>query len=346
MRVGLFRQPVFFFARRLAHPMLNRLGINNNRLDIYNSLWNLNADLSRSAGFLPSIYINWQLRRLLLGRNNSFYNSISNYIHLDNNITKMVNRLVNSSYGEVIPFIRQINYMIISIIGNLGLIFIKSFLKTTLLGGLTSIFTLFTATIGILWTPSLAAIRDLLIFGLKMKSFFDYYLSFLPGNLSIPIPEWLQKKISFGFNRDYLTYIIPILGYQVLDWISFNWLFDLVNSFLPFDLNLLSFLFKPLKAFLFYSIWYYIKDLIDENTINKVKSLFYFTKDWFFYLKDKINKYSTFSSIKGNGTSDNVNQNIQQTFKAAQYNNKRYHHSKAYGSRFLIYLFREFNLFE
>ena len=64
-----------------------------------NSLWNLNADLSRSAGFLPSIYINWQLRRLLLGRNNSFYNSISNYIHLDNNITKMVNRLVNSSYG-------------------------------------------------------------------------------------------------------------------------------------------------------------------------------------------------------------------------------------------------------
>lgn len=292
MTVGLFRQPVFFFARRLAHPMLNRLGINNNRIDIYNTLWNVTTDVTRNGGLLTSLYANWQLRRLLLGRNtiNNFSDTVISYVNLDRNIVQTLTRLTNSSYGDIVPFIRQINYMIVSIIGNLGIYFFKRFLFTSIIGGLSSLLTLFGVTIGILWTPSLAAIRDLLIFGLKMKSFFDYYLSFLPGNLSIPIPEWLKNKISFGFNLDYLTYIIPILGYQILDWISFNWLFDLLNSMLPFDLNILSFLFKPLKAFLFYSIWYYIKDLIDENTINKVKTTYFMFKDSLSYIKSTVNR--------------------------------------------------------
>ena len=75
---------------------------------------------------------------------------------------------------------------------------------------------------------------------------------------------------NINFNLEYLKYIIPILGYQVLDWFSFNWLFDLLNSILPFDLNIFSFLFKPLKALLFYSGWYYIKDYVNENNLDYV----------------------------------------------------------------------------
>ena len=329
MRIGLFRQPVFFIARRLAHPMLNRFGINNNRLDTYNNLWDITTDVTRNGGFLSSLYTNWQLRRLLLGRNsvNNFNNNIRQYIHLDNNMINMLNRLVNSSYGEIVPFIRQINYMILSIIGNIGLLFFKNFLRTTFLGVMYSLFTALSATIGILWIPSLADVTSFLNFALRMKSFFDYYLSFLPGNLSLPLPEWLKIKVNFGFNLEYLKYIIPILGYQVLDWFSFNWLFDLLNSILPFDLNIISFLFKPLKALLFYSGWYYIKDYVNENNLDIV------TK-FIFKIKDSLLKYFRRNNINPN----NINPN---NIKIVQ--NKNY---KNYKNRFLVYLFKEFNLFE
>ena len=114
MRIGLFRQPIFYFARRLIHPMLNRIGINNNRIDTYNTLWNITTDVTRNGGFGPSLYTTWELRRMLQGRItvDRFNNIISNYIHLDNSTISLFNRLSNYSYADLIPFIRQLNYII------------------------------------------------------------------------------------------------------------------------------------------------------------------------------------------------------------------------------------------
>lgn len=133
MRIHLFKQPLFYFAKRLIHPTLNKIGINNNRIDIYNNLWNFTYNTTINSGFGPSLYTTWQLRRLLQGRItvDRFNNITKNYINLDNNMIEMFNRLVSSNYGDILPFIKQINYMIVTIIGNISLIFVKSLLKTT-----------------------------------------------------------------------------------------------------------------------------------------------------------------------------------------------------------------------
>ena len=238
MRIHLFRQPIFYFARRLIHPTLNRIGITPNRIDSYNTLWDFTSNVTRNGGFAASLYTTWHLRRMLQGKVSvdRFNSSIRNYINLDNNMIETFNRLVSSNYGDILPFIRQINYMIVSIICNIGLLFIKTFFKTTLLGTLTAIFTALTGTIGILWIPSLADISSFLNFALRMKSFIDYILSFLPGNLFLPIPQWLKDKLTFSFmnstawflNSPFLKYILPIMGSQLFDWISFECLTNLL----------------------------------------------------------------------------------------------------------------------
>ena len=131
MRIHLFKQPLFFFAKRLIHPTLNKIGINNNRIDTYNSLWNFTADVTRNSGFATSLYTSWQLRNLLHGKINKtrFNNVTRNYINLDNNMVDLINRLVSSNYGDILPFIRQINYIIATIIGNISLLCIKNFLE-------------------------------------------------------------------------------------------------------------------------------------------------------------------------------------------------------------------------
>ena len=269
MRINLFKQPLFYFAKRLIHPTLNKIGINNNRIDIYNNLWNFTYNTTINSGFGPSLYTTWQLRRLLQGRItvDRFNNITKNCINLDNNMIEMFNRLVSSNYGDILPFIKQINYMIVSIIGNIGLLFIKTFFKTTLLGTLTAIFTALTGTIGIFWIPSLADISSFLNFALRMKSFIDYILSFLPGNLILPIPQWLKDKLTLNFmnstlwflNSPFLKYILPIMGSQLFDWINFECLSNFFNYILPFDINIFSFLFRPLKAFVFWSGYYFLQ---------------------------------------------------------------------------------------
>ena len=110
---------------------MNKIGINNNRIDIYNNLWNFTYNTTINSGFGPSLYTTWQLRRLLQGRItvDRFNNITKNYINLDNNMVELFNRLVSSSYGDILPFIRQINYIIATIIGNIALLFTKNFLK-------------------------------------------------------------------------------------------------------------------------------------------------------------------------------------------------------------------------
>ena len=106
-----------------------------------------------------------------------------------------------------------------------------------------SLFTGLITTVGILWIPSLADITSFLSFALRIKSFIDYYLSFLPGNFVIPIPEWLKKKISFGFNLEYFftntLWKGTLYVYRCLD---FNNLF-----------------FKKLPAILKYKIFHSLK---------------------------------------------------------------------------------------
>ena len=68
MQIHLFRQPIFFFARRLIHPMLNKIGINHNNMNIYNTLWDINANVSRNAGLTHSLYLTWKIRRFLQGK--------------------------------------------------------------------------------------------------------------------------------------------------------------------------------------------------------------------------------------------------------------------------------------
>lgn len=272
MRINLFRQPLFYFAKRLIHPTLNKIGINNNRIDTYNNLWNFTSNTVLNNGFGPSLYTTWQLRRLLQGKVNvdRFSSSIRNYIKLDNNMIETFNRLANASYGDMLPFIRQVNYIIATIIGNISLLFIKTFLKTTVLGALTAIFTTLTGTIGILWIPSLADISSFLNFALQMKSYFDRILSFLPGSLSLPIPQWLKDKLTFSFmnstawlfNTPLLQYVLSKIGFTIFDWLSFGWLVDLLNNVLPFDLRYFSVLFKPIKSIIFYVGWFFINKLL------------------------------------------------------------------------------------
>ena len=200
---------------------MNKIGINNNRIDIYNNLWNFTYNTTINSGFGPSLYTTWQLRRLLQGRItvDRFNNITKNYINLDNNMVELFNRLVSSSYGDILPFIRQINFMFLTIIGNIALLFTKNFLKTTILGALTTIFTCLTGTIGILWTPSLADIASFLNFALRMKSFIDYILSFLPGNLFLPIPQLLKDKINL---EDNLLFHLFIFILFIIDFVYLN----------------------------------------------------------------------------------------------------------------------------
>ena len=131
---------------------------------------------------------------------------------------------------------------------------------------------------------------------------------------------------------------------------KFNWLFDLVNSFLPFDLNILSFLFKPLKAFLFYSIWYYIKDFIYENTIHKVKTTYLMIKDSLSYIKSKVNRLKNVlgwrNTLKTPEDLGVVGQRPRIGATSAAPHKGVSHTASKNKSRFLFYLFREFNLFE
>ena len=335
MRIHLFRQPIFYFARRLIHPALNRMGINNNRMDTYNNLWNITTDITRNGGFTASLYTTWQLRRLLQGRINPdrFNNVVRNYINLDpqgnNNMIDLFNRLTNSSYSDILPFIRQVNYMIASIIGNISLLFIKTLLKSTLLGALTTIFTCLASTIGILWIPSLADISSFLNFALRVKSFVD---NLLPGNLSLPIPQWLKDKIKLDiwnkslklFNLPFLKYIFPIMGSQLFDWFSFEWLTNLLNHILPFDINILSFLFRPLKAFIFWSGWYYLNKLLVYDIEGNFASV-----KW-----HKLNDLYNYLFNKSNRIDSNLISIIKKDIELYRFI-----------QRVLTYLFDEFNLF-
>ena len=67
-------------------------------------------------------------------------------------------------------------------------------------------------------------------------------------------------------NSPFLKYILPIMGSQLFDWISFECLTNLLNMCLPFDINIFSFLFRPLKAFIFWSGWYYLNKILVYDT--------------------------------------------------------------------------------
>ena len=307
MRIHLFRQPIFYFAKRLIHPALNRMGINNNRIDTYNSLWNFTTDVTRNNGFAASLYTSWQLRRLLQGRitMNRFNNITRNYINLDNNMIETFNRLVSSNYGDILPFIRQINYMIATIMGNISLLFTKNLFKTTILATLTTIFTALTGTIGILWIPSFANITSFLNFALQMKSYID---NLLPGNLQIPIPEWLKNKLRFDFmnstawlfNTPLLQYVLSKIGFTFFDWLSFTWFIDLFNSILPFDLRYFSVLFKPIKSIIFYVGWFFINKLIFFDAEGNFAGI-----KW----NDLFNKITSLSLTRGKWISNKNNFN-------------------------------------
>lgn len=200
---------------------------------------------------------------------------------------------------------------------------------------MTAIFSALSGTIGILWIPSLADITSFLNFALRIKTFVDYFLSFLPGNLTLPIPEWLKDKIKLDiwnkslklFNLPFLKYIIPIMGSQLFDWFSFEWLTNLLNMCLPFDINILSFLFRPLKAFVFYTFWYYLQKLLVYDIEGNLAGIkWYKLYNCIIHMFDKRNNYpSPLLAEAGQGVKDIKMYNFIQ--------------------RVLTYLFDEFNLF-
>ena len=325
MRIHLFRQPIFYFAKRLIHPTLNRIGITPNRIDTYNTLWDFTSNVTRNGGFAASLYTTWHLRRMLQGKVSvdRFNSSIRNYINLDNNMIETFNRLVSSNYGDILPFIRQINYIIATIIGNISLLCIKNFLKTTFLGALTTIFTCLASTIGILWIPSLANITSFLNFALQIKTYID---NLLPWNLKLPIPQWLKDKLTFSFmnstawlfNTPLIQYVLSKIGFTFFDWLSFGWFVDLLNYILPFDLRYFSLFFKPIKSIIFYFGWFFVNKLLVYDMEGNFAGINW--KKWF----------------------NNFNPNKNSFNDRERFGNN---HIYIFMTRFSEYLFHEFNLF-
>ena len=330
MRIHLFRQPIFYFAKRLIYPSLNRMGITPNRLDTYNSLWNITTDVTRSGGFVPSLYTTWELRRLLQGRSNvdNFNNIIRNYVNLDNNMIELFNRLSNSSYGDVLPFIRQVNYMLASIIGNVALFFFRGFVATTILGLLTAMFTGLAGTISILWIPSLADIPSFLSFALKIKSFIDNVLSYLPGNWNLPIPQWLSDKLKFNFinsalwilSTPFLKYVFQNFGSLIFDSLFAYHFSDLFNN--------IRYFYVPIKTILFRSCWYFIDKIIYYDINGNFAGI-----NW----KPCIEQCNKLLKYIGVVKETSTHQEILIKKDVMLYR---------YMIRILIYLFNEFNLFE
>ena len=116
MQIHLFRQPIFFFARRLIHPMLNKIGVIPNHMNTYNILWDINANVSRTSGLLHSFYLSWQIRKLLQARVTPSYinNLLVNYN--ENTLNTSILTLLNRNN---LPFMRIINFIIFSVLGNM-----------------------------------------------------------------------------------------------------------------------------------------------------------------------------------------------------------------------------------
>lgn len=53
----------------LINPTLNRMGITPNRINTYNTLWNITTNVARNGGLGASLYTVWELRIMLQGRN-------------------------------------------------------------------------------------------------------------------------------------------------------------------------------------------------------------------------------------------------------------------------------------
>ena len=98
--------------------MLNRIGINNNRLDTYNALWDITADISRTSGLSSSLRFSLEMRRFLLNRTSRdrITELITGYSLINSPLVDLLLRINNR--GNNLPLIRIINYIIFSIIGN------------------------------------------------------------------------------------------------------------------------------------------------------------------------------------------------------------------------------------
>lgn len=257
MRIHIFRQPIFFIARRLIHPVLSHIGINTHNqqhMNIYNRLWDVNANISRTSGLFHSFYLSWQFRRFLQGRiTPSYINQLINNYNLNNNssLTNLLFRVTSTGYN--LPFIRTINYILASIACNIFKFFIKRFIFTSIFGLFSTIFTGITSTLAIFWIPTLRDITNFLNFAFKMKDLID---SYLPFGLEIPVPDFLKYRKTWlaMLGLGFLKLILPIWLTDFLNLINFWSLFSFLSNWIP-NLGILSyfsFLAYPIKNFCYF----------------------------------------------------------------------------------------------
>ena len=133
MQIHMYHQPIFFIARALISPLINRIGISTVAMGTYSVLWGLATNSARTVGLPGAFYIFWQLRRLLLRRvtARTVVNMLTNYVPLLVNSSLIRNIYRLNRINNNLPFVRVINWIMLSILGNMFNFIFKRFILYT-----------------------------------------------------------------------------------------------------------------------------------------------------------------------------------------------------------------------
>lgn len=152
-------------------PLIRRIGITSLGMTTYRTLWFIAINSARTIGLPGTIYICWQLRRFLLGRISPrmVVNLLTSYLPTITNssVIRTIYRLSRNNNNY--PFVRIINYIILSTFINIFNFIFKRILFYFGFAFISSIFSIITTVLGIFWIPQLRDIQSLLNFAFKMK---------------------------------------------------------------------------------------------------------------------------------------------------------------------------------
>ena len=166
MQIHFYHQPIFFIARRLITPLINNAGLSTVALGTYRFLWFFATNSVRTVGLPGALYLVWNLRGVLTRRITPrvAISLITNYVPLlvNNSLIRSVFSLSRTNHN--LAFLRIINWIMLSIIGNMFTFFIKRFIFFSCFGFISSFFSIITATLGIFWIPQLRNIQSFINF--------------------------------------------------------------------------------------------------------------------------------------------------------------------------------------
>ena len=213
----------------------------------------------------------------------------------------------------------------LSILGNMFNFIFKRFILYTGFGFIYSFCSILSATLGIFWIPQLSNITSVLNFGFKVKELIE---SYLPFNWKLPVPDKFKFKkmlvLSLGFlGLPVLTFYYPMWLQDVLVFTNIPYYIECsIRAVLPTYLaDTILFVAKPLKHLIYYAFCFSISKFTKKT-------------QYFDYPKFEWRDIAIVDKDKVNNNPITNKEIIQESDYITDWLN------------FLIYLFKELNLFE